>query len=123
MKKIIAILNHQPTPEQVQELKDWGYECIHIPHPPVDPYLTIDEVLIQAANFWDKEIPAKTPLYDAIWCQGDFRFFWCISELCKRHGLPLFVATTERKAVEKTMPDGSIRKVSTFKHVRFVRIV
>ncbi|MGF1533223.1 MAG: CRISPR-associated protein Csx20 [Bernardetiaceae bacterium] len=59
---------------------------------------------------------------DFVLVQGDFGATFCVVDACRREGLgiPIY-ATTERSTQELPQPDGSIRKVSVFRHVRFRR--
>lgn len=115
--KILVILNHQPTSEQLAELSKLGYDEVEIvKHPPIPPEAELSEV----GKIFDSIVESRE--FDALWVQGDFRFFACAVLEAHARGFPLFVATTRREAREEVQPDGSIKKVSVFKHVRFVRV-
>ena len=119
--RILIILNHEPLEEQLDELKKMGYsDFIYVKHPMINPEFEVSDVKKLFRDLAN-EVYVKSP-YDAVWMQGDFRLFAVILEYCREAGLPLYVATTERNAVEKKMPDGSIRKMSVFKHVKFVEV-
>jgi len=132
MDRIMAVvLNHRPTSEQVEELKKLKYDYVFIQHPPIPPEWDMVMVSAFAENFDETEV-AKT-IYnatsglksspDGYWIQGDFRFFKAYCDIAELLRKPLYVATTERIAEEQIQPDGSIRKVSIFKHIKFVRVV
>ncbi len=59
---------------------------------------------------------------DFVLVQGDFGATFYVVDTCRREGLgtPVY-ATTQRLTEEVPQEDGSIRKVSTFRHVRFRR--
>ena len=127
---LVAILNHKPLPEQVSELKAMGYNTIiHIPHPQIPPNYNMEEVLEFLHKFTEiiaEELAKLSEFWlvpDAIWCQGDFRLFYALTQYCIAIKIPLYIATTERKAEEQVMSDGSVKKVSVFRHVKFVRVV
>jgi len=120
--RIIAILNHEPTDEEKQELFQLGYnEVISIRHPQIPPQWDMQQVTKFVKTFEEKIID-KHGDYDALWVQGDFRFFYAFCQWANGH-LPLYVATTFREAKEQKMPDGSIQKISIVRHIKFVRIV
>jgi len=117
--KILVILNHKVLPKQKEELEELGYDTIvYRQHPKIDPTLNQSEVqeLFNA-------IAVQYEPIDALWVQGDFRFFTAAIRYAMRLIIPLFIATTERKSVEQTLPNGLIQKTSVFEHVRFVKVV
>ena len=117
-KKILIILNHQPSEEQIQELQRLGYTEYEIVKPgELDP--TWDGT--QIYDYFMNLVKGRT--YDGIWCQTDYRIFGMAVLHCLAKLKPLLVATSRREVVETKNPDGSITKVSTFRHVRFVHIV
>lgn len=118
MGKILVILNHKPLDEQLEELRELGYDEVEFAKHPLIP---ADAEMPHVASIFSAHINGRE--FDALWIQGDFRFFAVALEYCKVTGKPLYVATTERKAVEQVMPDGSVVKKSIFKHVKFVRVV
>lgn len=120
MKTVVVIMNHKPTDEQVNQLCSMGYrEIKFLQHPRIPPEWDMEKVRALFSRF----LGENASLPDALWVQGDYRFFAVAIEFAKTHGIPLYVATTNREVAEQTMPDGSVRKVSVFRHVRFVRIV
>ena len=119
--RIIVIMNHKPTDEQVYQLRSMGYrEIKFLQHPPIPPEWDMEDVEAFFRRWFGENAPF---IPDALWVQGDYRFFASAIEFARALEIPLYVATTKREAREQKMPDGSVRKVSIFKHVRFVRIV
>jgi len=130
--KIIAIiLNHPPLPEQIKQLQEMGYQRhICFSHPEIEPdcpmqmvYLFVKHSFINTiCSRVSLEIPGKR-LPDAFWVQGDYRFFKAFCGLAESLKIPLFIATTKRESKEMKLANGSIKKISIFKHVKFIRIV
>lgn len=116
-KKITIVLNHNPTEEQLKELREMGYDEYEVlQHPTIPPNAEMEEVEGTFNKMlWDRQ-------YDALWIQGDYRFFAYAARFCRFYDIPLFIATTERKVIEEPQPDGSIKKTSVFKHVKFVQV-
>lgn len=116
-KRILIILNHDPTPEQLEDLRRMGFTEWELIKPGEIPP---EMPMIDVYDFFMSLIKDKK--FDAIWCQGDYRLFAqaVLYSLAKR--VPLYVATSRREVEEKRNPDGSVTKVSVFRHVRFVRI-
>jgi len=51
--------------------------------------------------------------------QGEHTLSFAIVKLLQEQGKTCLVATTKRESQEITNPDGSVRKMNVFKHVRF----
>jgi len=118
MARILVIMNHEPTEEQISQLKGMGYdEIVYLKHPPIPA----EAGMMEVEEIW-RELVSKHWPPDALWVQGDYRLFSIAFTVAEYNNIPLYVATTERKAVEQRMSDGSIKKVSIFRHVRFVDV-
>ena len=116
--KILVILNHTPTDEQIAELQSMGYEDIEIvKHPSIDPYADSVEVF----ELFRDTIRDKN--FNALWVQGDYRFFAQALLYCLANGKRLLVATTERISKEERHSDGSIEIRRVFRHAKFVPII
>ena len=63
------------------------------------------------------EIAARNP--DAVLCQGEMCMTFLLTAMLQKKGLPVYAATSERRAQEELLPDGSIRKSVVFCFVRF----
>jgi len=116
--RFVAVLNHDLTFEQIEELRSLGFNHIYqVKHPVIDPSLDYNEV---KQLFLDT---IKDLEFDALMVMGDYRFFASALEYCRKHCIPFYVTTTSRVSVEKIKDDGSVEKTSVFKHCRFVKIV
>lgn len=84
--------------------------------PPELPAL--DEHLAPVMDWLRERVQPK----DFVLVQGDFGATFYVVDTCRREGLgvPIY-ATTQRITEEVPQEDGSIRKFSTFRHVRFRR--
>lgn len=120
---MINILAHTLTSTQLSEL---GGEPIHI--------RTIDAALaakIAACPAEAAELEAMAASLCALAAQFDNRilagsgspaFTAILGREAARTGVVLVFAHSERVSVDAAQPDGSIRKVSEFRHVRFFEV-
>lgn len=76
---------------------------------------TIDEYL-QPVFTWllDQANPG-----DYVLVQGDFGAVCLTVAFAQKHGLIPVYSTTKRETVEVRLPDGTVKKQSTFRHVRY----
>jgi hypothetical protein len=143
MNKILWASMHAPTIEQVKEIKDlfkdiWGSV------PKIDKLVRVNPELFgkmsdmkasddpfklsqEFLNFCKKEgyewvyQPAGSPVF-----QGYLGYF--LAPTKPRHGdnpydmIRIFYAFSERVSQDIQEPDGSIKKVSTFKHIKFQQL-
>jgi len=121
---LIIILNHKPTGQQLKELINMGYQPHYFEHPKIPADWEKVEVFKYFVMF-NEEILKQLGIEEdeklAYWVQGDYRFFSVVYHRCSSRGYPLFVATTERK-VEESIEGDVVKKVSVFKHVKFVNV-
>lgn len=116
--KILILMNHDPTEEQLQDLRRMGFTEWELIKPgELDPEWDSLDIY----DFFNGLIKGKK--FNAIWCQGDYRLFAQTFLHCLAKRIPLYVSTTRRVVEEKRNPDGSITKVSIFKHVKFTRVI
>ena len=114
-------LNHTNHPsdkwsnEQISAAKMFG-EIVDLPFPNIPPQFDSDDIKkIVAENL--QEILKISPA--AVLCQGEFNYtFEMVTEL-KKNNIPVFAATSERIVSTLTDEDGSIKRISTFRFVRF----
>ncbi len=79
-----------------------------------------DEVEVQRmveANL--REILKMKPA--AVLCQGEFNYTVALVEALKKNNIPVMAATSERVVEEIVDADGSTKRVSIFRFVRFRR--
>lgn len=131
---LVAILNHEPTPHQRDDIYMMGYDyLVALKHPPIPPEWDLGEVQEFFGSYMEETVAPEVmkvkrkegrpySIPDAFWVQGDYRFFLCACEEAKTFRIPLFVSTTERVAIDQVQADGSIVKTSVFKHVKFVKV-
>ena len=124
MKKLFLLFNHRFTPEQEADARaSLGVEGF-VDLPP------------DLARLW-RQIPADLPEIggslepvrrwlaresrpgDAAFIQGDFGACALMVEYARELGLVPVYSTTERKAREEKLPDGSVRMSHQFKHTLF----
>ena len=89
---------------------------IDVPFPSVLPTADSDDVhaLVQSQL---SKILALEPA--AVLCQGEFNYTFDMVERLKRLGIPTMAACSERVVEEMIDADGSTRRNSTFRFVRF----
>lgn len=93
-------------------------EIVDIPFPAVAP--NADEVeVLEMVNTNLREILKMKPA--AVLCQGEFNYTFAMVEALKKSGVVVLAATSERVVEEIVDADGSAKKVSIFRFVRFRR--
>jgi hypothetical protein len=125
--KIYILLNHVPTNEQLQDLKQKNFTEIIEPTDQIkkiwsniDPYLNemgrnklasiiVDEILEKQIN--------------AVWIQGENGMVFSIVSKLLLYGIDCYYATSKREVNEIQMPDGSVQKTSIFRHVQFLKYI
>lgn len=112
--------NHHSSnwgPEQIREAEKWG-KIIDYTFPAVDA--DADEAgVAQLADETMKIILEMKP--KAVMCQGEFTLTYALVSRLKEKGIPALAACSERKAVEKKLPNGEVEKTSIFEFKRFRR--
>jgi hypothetical protein len=125
--KIYILLNHVPTEEQLQDLRQKGF--IEIVEPTdqikkiwsnIDPYLN-EMSRNKLASIIVDEILGKQ--VNAVWVQGENGMIFSIVSKLLSYGIDCYYSTTKRETNEVQMPDGSVQKTSIFKHVQFLKYI
>lgn len=101
--------------EQKLAAESYG-KIIDIPFPEVPPEFSSEEVgKIVLDNL--KKILEIAPV--AVLCQGEFSYTVAMVELLKKNKIPVMAATSERVVSEILETDGSTKRVSVFRFIRF----
>ncbi|MCD8104786.1 MAG: hypothetical protein LUF35_07265 [Lachnospiraceae bacterium] len=100
---------------QLREAGKYG-TIVDIPFPDIDPELDGREVA-QLANQKAEEIIAMKP--DAVLCQGEFTYTFCLVQILKARGIRVMAACSRRVTQEYTDENRNTRRVSVFEFVRF----
>jgi hypothetical protein len=58
---------------------------------------------------------------NAVWIQGENSMVFSIVSILLSYGINCYYATSKREVNEVQMPDGSVQKTSTFRHVQFLK--
>jgi hypothetical protein len=115
---IINLTNHPSAAwgeEQKTAAQRYG-EIIDLHFPDIGA--TLDETDIQRLAYdYVRKVTELHP--QAVICQGEFTFVYAVVTELRKKGIRVLSACSERKAVEKFMPDGSVQKTAVFKFVRF----
>ena len=118
MKLFINHTNHISSrwgEDQLNAAKQYG-EIKDMPFPAIDPKLDEEEVNT-LAGFNAEKIFKLEP--EAVLCQGEYTYTFKLVELLKEAGITVLSACSERVAKEIVEEDGSIRRESSFRFVRF----
>lgn len=113
----VNISNH-PSAEwpalQLAAAKDIGGEIRDIVFPNVSIY---------AGDTWigttADQLAAEVPEGATVMAQGEFALTFALTTRLKARGISVVVAVTERRAEDRTKPDGTTEKVAIFAFVRF----
>jgi hypothetical protein len=123
-RPLLVLLNHPLTPDQEADArKSLGVDGIVEPParvrdlwaqvPPELP--TLDEHLAPVRG-WLREHARPG---DPVLIHGDFGAAWLMVRFALETGLVPVYSTTRRSAVQEPQPDGSVRLIHRFRHVRF----
>lgn len=93
-------------------------EIVDVPFPEIPPQADESAVAELAASNL-REILKLEPA--AVLCQGEFNYTFALVTALKEKNIPALAATSERVMTETVLPDGSSKKVSLFRFVRFRR--
>ncbi|MEJ5359431.1 MAG: CRISPR-associated protein Csx20 [Desulfobacterales bacterium] len=121
---LLLLFNHEPTPSQLEDaFRTLGVSLVE--HPPqeirrlwqsVPPELERIGGYLKPIAEWVSSVARAG---DFILIQGDFGATWLMVNLAFEGGLIPVYSTTERKAVEEAVEDGTVKLSHQFKHVRF----
>ncbi len=124
MADLFLLFNHSLTNIQAEQAKqELGVRKIHKPPPdisqlwaniPPDPE-SINDFLAPVFAWIDDKMAAG----DFILVQGDFGACYLTIRHVSGSGVIPVYSTTERRAKEKQLDDGSVQLTHTFQHVRF----
>ena len=73
--------------------------------------------MMQCAQAIVSEVVKMNP--DAVLCQGEMSMTFLLVAMLQKKGIPVYAATSERRAKEELQPDGSICKSVVFSFVMF----
>ena len=124
MKRALVLLNHPLSEEQKADLQK-GYDVSSIAtlddnfkglfsQVPADAGK--EEVYTLAEKFVEL---AEKEQAQILVVQGEPTLTFAIVKMASEEGLTCLAATTKRESQEITLPDGGVKKVNVFRHVRF----
>lgn len=122
--KLYILLNHTLTPEQEDDAKTSLGVTSFVELPPQLKRLwgnipcDVREIciILDPITTW---LSGSADPGDYVLIQGDFGAIWLMTNWALAHGLVPIYSTTERKAIDQTMPNGSIQTVHNVRHCRF----
>jgi hypothetical protein len=118
------LFNHRPTPEQMTDAES-SFKIQQVVNLPADLKIRWSQIPADAPAIAPFLAPFKDWLCDSahagdlVVIQGDPGATYLMVHFAMELGLIPVYATTERKALEEALPDGSIRLVHHFIHRRF----
>ena len=117
--KVLVILNHTLTEEQVKELNEMGYnEIIYLPNKLKKEFstLTPDSIMPTLRKIYNHILIEKP---DAVIVQGHNTIVAYLWYLCSVRGIKLMYAYSKRVVEEIEKEDGTVEKKVVFKHEGF----
>ncbi len=123
MPTLFILLNHDISDDQKRDAERYGIRRF-VPLPQALQSLwgnipaeteTIDDLLHPVKQWLSQNASPD----DWALIQGDFGACWIMVNFAFENGLVPVYATTDRMVTETRLPDGSIKTVREFKHVRF----
>ncbi|MBR2046575.1 MAG: hypothetical protein IJ958_10675 [Agathobacter sp.] len=109
------------TKEQLDAVMDLGESVIEdyaFPNVPAD---ADENHLLKLAERVCDEIMEKKP--GVVMCQGEFTLTHKLVNELLKNGVCVVAACTERVTSERVMPDGTVKKDSIYKFVRFRKYI
>lgn len=119
-KYFINMTNHDAhmwSNDQKEAATNYG-EIINVGFPKINPHDSSARVAARATNI-TKEIIKKYGKNIIVLVQGEMNFTYAVVNLFKKEGVTCLAATSERKVIETTQPDGNTKKTSVFQFVKF----
>lgn len=113
----INLSNHHSskwTSSQVEAARKLGGEVIDLPFPNVDPRASMEAVELLAV-----ETAKRVPEGSVALVQGEFTLTTALVSTLTGRGVLCVCATSERRSVETTRPDGTVVKTAEFSFVTF----
>lgn len=118
MKTFVNCSNHPSSvwmKAQLDQAKRYG-DVVDVPFPTVACNLE-DEQLEELAEKTVNEVMKYHPA--AVMCMGEFVVCYRIVQKLKAKGIKVLATSSERKAIERTKEDGTVRKESIFEFQGF----
>lgn len=124
MKNLILLFSHSLTDDQKEDAKQhWDIEnFVALPTDLQTIFSNVPadlETINQYLEPIEKWLLENTQKDDLVLIQGDFGAVYHLVNFVKNNNLFPIYATTERKSIETSQPDGSIKTERIFKHKRF----
>ena len=89
---------------------------VDLPFPAVSPQASAADICALAETIAARAAALRPR---AVLCQGEFTCCFAIVRRLLARGIPVCAATSERQSEEIVQPDGSTKKLSTFRFVQF----
>ncbi len=89
---------------------------VDLPFPAISAQASSEDIRALAGNIAARAAALQPK---AVLCQGEFTCCFAIVRALQARGIPVCAATSERQTKESVQPDGSTKKLSTFRFVQF----
>ena len=125
--KVFVVLNHLLGDEQMVDLREtYGVgEVVYLPPElktiwgNIPPSYNEAEIYANVVNPILQWIENLTIPGDLVVVQGETCATYALAKHLNKKGIRCLAACSRRETEEHAMPDGSVQKTSTFRHVRF----
>ena len=136
-KKFFFLMQHQPTVQQVEAAREMGAEKIiamcaapekplagveylgnnNLLNVPEDPSLDREWFLSRAKKILTA-VGDMNP-GDIVHAMGQYQLTFALNVLARQAGAELVESVTKRESVDKSLPDGSTKKVAIFRFIGY----
>ena len=124
MKRVLVLLNHPLSEEQKADLQK-GYDVSSIATLDNEFKGLFSQVPADAGKEEINSIAkkfielAEKEQAQILVVQGEPTLTFAVVKMASEKGLTCLAATTKRESKEITLPDGGVKKVNIFRHIRF----
>ena len=101
--------------EQIETAREYG-DIIDLPFPVISPFADSEEIDRLVDDYYHQVMTFGEP---TVMLMGEFVFTYRLTQKLKTAGLRVVASCTERHTEEKPQSDGTIKKVSAYRFVRF----
>jgi hypothetical protein len=126
VRKLLNVSNYPSSKWEDEQKGGWNI-IIDIPFPEISPKAFTWEVEEQAKNLLREILKKVEPDDDvSVALQGEFTLCYILADLIRRWNegplgpvIRILIPTTEEKVMKKAQQDGSVKKTTVFKFVRW----
>lgn len=101
--------------EQIEAAREFG-DIVDLPFPEVSPFADSEEIDRIVEDYYERVLAFGEP---TVMLMGEQVVTYRLVNRLKDAGLRVVASCSERRAEEEKQPDGTIKKLSVFRFVRF----